>query len=143
LANYLEAGHPEASTSYTHWRINHLATFNLTSTLTPSLISTARVSWNRHQFAIHPYSFGYDPTELGFPAALVNQTQAKSFPVVNIAGFSSLGRAGDTLNFSDTWSIGESLSKVMGQHTLKFGAMHARCSTTRPIPRASAHSISR
>ena len=121
LANYLAAGHPEASTSYTHWRINHLVTINLTSTLTPSLISTVHVSWNRHQFAIHPYSFGYDPTALGFSSTLVSQVQAKSFPVVNIGGFSSLGRAGDTLNFSDTWSVGGSLSKVIGQHTLKFG----------------------
>ena len=121
LADYLAAGHPEASTSYTHWRINHLATVNLTSTLTPSLISTVRLSWNRHQFAIHPYSFGYDPTALGFSSALVSQVQAKSFPVVNIGGFSSLGRAGDTLNFSDTWSVGGSLIKVVGEHTMKVG----------------------
>ena len=121
LADYLAAGHPEASTSYTHWRINHLATVNLTSTLTPSLISTARISWNRHQFAIHPYSFGYDPAALGFSPSLVGQVQAKSFPVINIGGFSPLGRAGDTLNFSDTWSVGESLSKAVGAHTIKFG----------------------
>jgi hypothetical protein len=121
LANYIAAGHPEASTSYTHWRINHLASFNLTSTLSPTLISTARISWNRHQFAIHPYSFGYDPTALGFASSLVAQVQAKSFPVVNIDGFSALGRAGDTLNFSDTWSAGESLTKIVGAHTLKFG----------------------
>jgi hypothetical protein len=41
--------------------------------------------------------------------------------VVNIAGFSALGRAGDTLNFSDTWSVGESLTKIIGEHTIKFG----------------------
>jgi TonB dependent receptor-like, beta-barrel len=121
LANYLAAGHPELSTSYTHWRINHSATFNVTSSLSPTLISTARISWNRHQFAIHPYSFGYDPTALGFAASLVAQTQAKSFPVINIAGFSGVGRAGDTLNFSDTWSVGESVMKIMGAHTVKFG----------------------
>ncbi|MBI4906957.1 MAG: TonB-dependent receptor [Acidobacteria bacterium] len=121
LANYLQTGHPEASTSYTHWRINHLATFNLTSTLSPTVVSTARISWNRHQFAIHPYSFGYDPTALGFAPSLVAQAQAKSFPVVNIGGFSALGRAGDTLNFSDTWSIGESLTKVKGNHNVKIG----------------------
>ena len=77
LSSYLASGHPEASTSYTHWRINHAVTFNLTSTLTPSLISTARVSWNRHQFAIHPYSFGYDPTALGFSPSLVAQAQVR------------------------------------------------------------------
>jgi hypothetical protein len=121
LANYLQTGHPEASTSYTHWRINHAVTFNLTSTLTPTLISTARMSWTRHQFAIHPYSFGYDPTELGFSPSIVKQAQAPSFPVINIGGFSGLGRAGDTLNFSDTWSVGESVSKIIGAHTVKFG----------------------
>jgi len=121
LANYLATGHPELSSSYTHWRINHLATFNLTSTLTPTLISTARISWNRHQFAIHPYSFGYDPASLGFSPSLLAQVQAKSFPVINIGGFSVLGRAGDTLNFSDTWSVGEGLTRIIGEHTLKIG----------------------
>ncbi len=121
LSAYLATGHPEASTTYTHWRINNSAAFNLTSMLSSSLISTARVSWNRHQFAIHPYSFGYDPSGLGFAPSLIAQSQAKSFPVINIAGFSALGRAGDTLNFSDTWAVGESLSKIVGAHTLKFG----------------------
>ncbi len=121
LAAYLASGHPEASSTYTHWRINHAATFNLTSMLSPSLISTARVSWNRHQFAIHPYSFGYDPAKLGFAPTLVAQAQARSFPVINIAGFSGLGRAGDTLNFSDTWAVGETVSKIIGAHSVKFG----------------------
>ena len=35
--------------------------------------------------------------------------------------FSALGRAGDTLNLSDTWAVGESLSKMAGKHTVTFG----------------------
>jgi hypothetical protein len=121
LSEYIRTGHPELSNSYTHWRINTSLIVNVTSTLTPSLISTARASFGRHEFAIHPYSFGYDPTELGFSAAQVKQAQAPSFPVINIGGYSPLGRAGDTLNFSDTWAAGESLMKIMGAHTIKFG----------------------
>src|SRR5215467_7720804 len=45
-----------------------------------------------------------------------------SFPVINIAGFSKLGSAGDTLNFSDTWAIGETLAETMRAHTVKLGS---------------------
>jgi hypothetical protein len=125
LSAYQAAGHPYASSSYMHWRINHSLTFNLTSFLSPTFLSTARVSWNRHEFAIDNYSFKYDPAALGFPGSLVAQTQSKSFPSISFgSGFSQIGgwySGGNILNFSDTWSVGETLSKVIGEHSLKFG----------------------
>ena len=126
LTAFQAAGTPWASNSYKHWRINHLATFNITSLISPTLISTARVSFNRHQFAIDPYSFDYDPTPLGFPAAQVKSAQnPNTFPWVILSPYASIGgtanSTGRTLNFSNTWSAGESLTKVIKDHSVKVG----------------------
>ncbi len=122
LSAYRAAGTPYVSSSYEHWRRNTSGVFNLTSTLSPTLVSTARISWNRHEFAIRDVSMGYDPTQLGFPGSLVSQAQTVSFPSMAIAGYTTLGPTrNDTLNFSDNWTIGETLAKVMGAHSVKFG----------------------
>ena len=124
LSAYQARGTPYVSTSYKHWRVDHSATFNLTSVISPTVVSTARASWNRHEFAIDLYGFGFDPTTLGFPPALLAQAQSKSFPAISIGGYSELGptrSGGNVLNFSDTWSLGETLSKVVGEHALRFG----------------------
>ena len=129
LTVFQALGTPWASNSYKHWRINHLATVNLTSMLSPTLISTARVSFNRHQFAIDPYSFDYDPTQLGFPASQIALAQThNTFPAITFSGggYAGLGgtaccNGGVTLNFSNTWSAGETLIKTVRQHSLKFG----------------------
>ncbi len=129
LSGFQAQGTPWATNTYKHWRINHLATVNLTSVISPTLISTARVSFNRHQFAIVPYSYGYDPTQLGFPASQIGAAQnPKTFPAITFSGgglYAPLGGSansnGQTLNFSNTWSAGETLTKVVKDHSLKFG----------------------
>lgn len=124
LQSYLAAGTPYVSSSYEHWRHDASGSFTLTSTLSPTLVSTARASWTRHEFAIRLYSMGYNPTQLGFPASMVAQAQSVSFPYFNIAGYAPIGPAragGNILNRSYTWSVGETLVKAMGAHSIKFG----------------------
>ncbi|MGH8247159.1 MAG: carboxypeptidase regulatory-like domain-containing protein, partial [Gammaproteobacteria bacterium] len=45
----------EAAPWYAHWRINQGGNFDLTSTLSPTLISSFRAGYIRHQFAIAQY----------------------------------------------------------------------------------------
>jgi hypothetical protein len=121
-AAFIAMGKREAAPTYSHWRTNHGATVNLTSTLSPTFVSTARIAWNLHNLGISTYAMGFDPTTLGFPASLASQAQSKTFPTIAIGGQSSIGHSRDTLdNFSHTWSIGETLNKVMSSHSLKFG----------------------
>ncbi|MCX5769059.1 MAG: TonB-dependent receptor, partial [Candidatus Hydrogenedentes bacterium] len=125
LQGYEAAGTPYVSSSYLHWRNNHSVVFNLTSMLSPTFVATARASWTRHEFAIDLYGFRYNPTDLGYPASLVAQAQSVSFPAIQIGGYTDIGptrSGGNILNFSDTWAIGETLSKIVGDHTLRFGA---------------------
>jgi hypothetical protein len=123
-AEWIAMGHPEAAPTYTHWRINHGATFNLTSLLSATTVSTFRAAFNRHEFAIVPYSNGFDPTALGFPSSLVSQVQNNSFPTISPGGYQALagGYGGSALdNFSSTWSFGETVTKTVSKHSIKLG----------------------
>ncbi len=124
LQAYEAAGTPYMSSSYMHWRDNHSLVFNLTSMLSPTLVLTSRASWTRHDFAIDLYGFRSSPTELGYPASLAAEAQSVSFPAIKIGGYTDIGptrSGGNIRNFSDTWAVGETVSKITGDHTLRFG----------------------
>ncbi|MCI0705438.1 MAG: TonB-dependent receptor, partial [Planctomycetia bacterium] len=115
----------EAAPWYSHWRINQGGNFDLTSTLSPTFISSFRAGYIRHQFAIQQYGEGFDPTTLGFPSSLVSQLPRKFFPRIDYTDYTAFGpqrNNGSQFTFSDTWSAAETLNKVVGNHSLKFGA---------------------
>jgi hypothetical protein len=109
---------------YGHWRINQGGNFDLTSMLSPTLVLNSRVGYIRHQFAIQQYGEGFDPVELGFPASQVNALPRKFFPRIAYTDYTAFGpqrSTGSEFTFSDTWSWAETLNKVAGNHSLKFG----------------------
>jgi hypothetical protein len=110
-----------ASNSFEHYRGNIAASLNLTSVLSPSLVNTARASWNRHVFAIKYYALGYDPAKLGFPQSLTGQLQDVAFPQISVSNYFTLGGGNGTLNYSNNFVAGDTLNKTLGKHTLKFG----------------------
>lgn len=110
------------STSYSHWRIQHGVTANVTTVISPSVVSTATFAWNRHQFAIYAYSLGYDPKNAGWSASAFAGSQNVGFPALTIANYGGIGRASSTLNFSNNYSARENILKTAGKHTLHFGA---------------------
>jgi hypothetical protein len=121
---YTDAATPWLSTSYTHWRIEHELTVGVTTVLSPSMVSNAQISFNRHQFAIDSFSALESPTAAGFPATAFLGAQAPAFPAITFAGnggYGGLGRSGIQLNFSNNYSARETLSKVIGKHSLKVG----------------------
>ena len=114
----------EASPFFNDWRINNGGSFDLTTTVTPTLVLSTRVGYNRHQFVIQQHSEGSDPTVVGFPSSLVAQMPRKFFPSMTMADFSPFGpqrNIGSEIAFSDTWSFSETASKVFGKHSIKFG----------------------
>ena len=121
---FIEMGNPNAAPTYKHWRTNHGATLNLTTTLSPTFINTAKVAWNLHEFAIDQYAMGFDPATLGFPSSYTAQAQNKTFPTISIGGYQTIGYSGlgSTNNYSHTWSFGDTMMKVMSSHSLKWGA---------------------
>ena len=122
LPAFQAQGTEYASNSFSHYRGNIAANLNLTSVISPSTVNSARVSWNRHVFGISYYAIGYDPAKLGFPATLSKQIQTLAFPQISVANYFTLGGGNSTLNFSNNFVTGDTLTKTVGTHTLKFGA---------------------
>ena len=122
---------PAASPLYLHYRINHGGSVTYTSTPTPSTVFDVRVGFERHNFAVNPYSIGYNPANLGFPSSFVSQLAFPAFPTVNVTqtnGGSALqllgtsrsgGAASGTKTNTD--ALQATLTKVVRTHTLKFG----------------------
>jgi hypothetical protein len=120
-----DAGFPHpAAPWYSHWRTNQGGNFDLTSMFSPSLVSSFRAGYIRHQFAIQQYGEGFDPTQLGFPASIVAPLPRKFFPRIVYTDYTAFGpqrSTGSEFTFSDTWSVAETLNKSLGSHSLKFG----------------------
>jgi hypothetical protein len=114
-----------ASPWYAHWRINQGGNFDLTSTLAPTLVSSFRAGYIRHQFAIQQYGEGFDSRQLGFPASIISPLPRQFFPRIVYTDYTAFGpqrSTGSQFTFSETWSAAETLSKVVNAHSLKFGA---------------------
>jgi hypothetical protein len=104
-----------------------------TATFSPSLVGNFLFSFTRLENNRRPFSFGFDITRLGFPAALKAQLIPESFPTITVAGMGgsfSIPNSGtanllggnDLISFGDnTASWVGSLTKTLARHTLKFG----------------------
>jgi hypothetical protein len=110
------------------WRINHGATANLTSIISPTLINTAKINWLRHDGLGRSAAHGAMPTSLGLSSQLQTLFGNNNFPgigfsgsTVNYTGFSQGGTNATTLG--DNWTAQDSITKVAGAHSLKGGAL--------------------
>jgi hypothetical protein len=112
-----------ASPQYNDGRFSQGANFDLTSTLSPSMVLTSRVAYLRHDLWINLYSSGFDYTKLGFPSSLAGQVPLY-FPSIAISGDYTFGAGrsyGNQLSFSSSWAWSEFVNKNIGRHSLKFG----------------------
>jgi len=104
-----------------------------TYTFSPSLLGSFKYSFNRLINTRLPLSFGFDLTQLGFPAGFASGLQFPSIPVINVAGFTNTSTipnvgnglllgASDYIRFGlDTHTWAGNLTKTAGSHTLKWG----------------------
>ena len=116
----------EASPWYQHGRMNVGLAGELTSVLSPTLVLNSRVGVMRHDFYIRTHGDNFDPSQLGFPSSLVSQLARNTFPQIQWEGYTTFGstfggNTGSIFTISDTWSWSETVSKVTGNHSLKFG----------------------
>src|SRR4029079_6860295 len=66
------------------------------------------------------YSFNYDVTQWGWPAALVSQLPAHLFPVITMDDYVQLSRGGNE-NTSKIWSLQPNVSLTRGKHNIRSG----------------------
>ena len=91
-----------------------------THTFSPSLINNLRVGVMRQSFVFMAINAGKDwPTQLGLPP-IVPRDQ---FPQLNF-GFGTIGGQAAGTRGSMNWDIQDTLTKIAGAHTMKFGYNH-------------------
>jgi hypothetical protein len=94
--------------------------------ISPSWVAELRYAYNHLYFAQQPASSGYDITQLGFSQSLATQEQSKEFPRLTFSDLTGtlagLGHTSNTMHGDQNSTIyAGSLSRVTGNHTLKFG----------------------
>jgi hypothetical protein len=101
-------------------RVNVLA---LNNTWLPSnnTVLTVRYGWTRF-IDDDTLSVPFDPASLGFGETFLNSIQVKKFPRVSISDYYAFGAIDPTPRNWYSWSTNGTLSRLLGRHTLKFGA---------------------
>ncbi len=114
-----------ALTAGYHHRWNSVLSVDLSSTLSPSLLSSLRAGWTRHRrldISGAEDMGGFDPTIMGFQGAFVSQVPARFYPIrLNDYTAAAIGQGGGQDGPSDDFYLQETLTKIMGRHQLKFG----------------------
>jgi hypothetical protein len=88
----------------------------------PRLIMNVRYGYARKLERSFYASDGYDPAQLGFPAALVSQLPHVNFPSFGIGDAGgSFGIGGPSFNASDGHNLTGIMTRATGRHTVKFG----------------------
>lgn len=114
------------SYSYTYHRQVDATQVNSTWILSPSTVLTARYGINRFPNLIAEVSQGFNPEDLGFPAAYANAIQSKFFPTIFFANYSQLGQNTSQLDNWKSQIVNGALSKSLGHHDFTVGAEYRR-----------------
>jgi outer membrane receptor protein involved in Fe transport len=94
-----------------------------THTFSPTLINEFRVGVVRQYFTFADASYGQDwPRKLGLPSVVASDV----IPTVGVSGYTSVGYGIVGKRGSLNWNFQESLTKIHGGHTLKFGVEYRR-----------------
>ena len=91
-------------------------------TLSPSLFLNTRLNWTRFvEGNIRP-SNGLDFTSLGLPASLKAASSKLVLPRIDFGNITDFGDSGGDSTPFDSYQIFTAATKLLGKHTLKFGA---------------------
>jgi hypothetical protein len=103
-------------------RINWGSTVDDVYTFSPTMVMNLRANWTRFTEANDKPSAGFDFTKVGLPAYTAAASQQRVMPIVDLNQFSDWGDNGGDRTPYDTFQIFGSLTKIIGNHSLKTGA---------------------
>lgn len=116
---------PVARTGGYHHRWNNVLSVDLTSTLTPTTVSTLRAGWTRHRRLDNSTAEdigGFDSATLGYPATFLAGLPQRFVPVsVTDYGGAQVGQGGGQDGVADDFYVQETLTQIRGRHQLKAG----------------------
>ncbi len=104
-------------------RDEDITSVNSIFSLSPTSVLAVRYGFARWPNYLEDYkATGFDPINLGFPAALVNQMQGFKFPDISYAqsGYNMSTAYNQYWNFPQN-AVSAMLSKSIGRHSLKIG----------------------
>lgn len=94
---------------------------NDTHLISPSTTLDVRLGYARGIENNRPWSDGFDPVSLGFPASYRGLIQGLAFPTINVTEFNQLAGSPLIYDPGDTWSLQPNVSKQHGKHLFKAG----------------------
>jgi len=99
----------------------HVLALNNTWVPGNNTVLTVRYGWT--QFVDDDtLSIPFDPSTLGFSQSFLSNLQVQKFPRVSISDYYAFGAIDPTPRNWYSWSANGTLSRLLGRHTLKFGA---------------------
>lgn len=97
------------------------ASIDYTNTLSPTMIWTARFGVSRSIFDYNNQGLGFVPSSLGLPSTIDGVVDRQMFPRFGASGFVNLGGNDHRFSTFNTFTLLSNLTKVQGNHTIKFG----------------------
>jgi outer membrane receptor protein involved in Fe transport len=103
------------------------AYLSYTESIRPTLLFDGRIGFNHQTEAYNTPSQGFDITQLGMPASLLNQSQSApgakqgSFPRLGVSDLVTFGGTNASANHSVSGTASATVTKILGAQTLKAG----------------------
>lgn len=97
------------------------ASVDYSNTLSPNTIWTLRFGVSRSIFNYDNQGLGFKPSSLGLPEAIDSVVDRQMFPRFGASGFVNLGGNDHRFSTFNTFTLLSSLSKIAGNHQMKFG----------------------
>lgn len=106
-----------------------------THTFNASTLNELRASWLRYNYNAVGVSQVTQPSSLGFAGVNSQFPQYASVPFISLTGFFSLGFStnGPQPRIDSTYELADNFSKVIGQHSMKFGFDGKRYNVDNPF----------
>ncbi|HZS57187.1 MAG TPA: TonB-dependent receptor, partial [Bryobacteraceae bacterium] len=102
-------------------RANTGASLDDVFTINPANIIDVRLNFTRMDERHPSPTAGFDPTTLGLPAYLKDNSQYLQFPVFSLTNYQSIGTSGSNVLPSQSLQLNPTWVSIKGNHTLKFG----------------------
>ncbi len=111
----------ESSTIIPRGRRGRTLTIDWSAVLTPTTTFNLRAGFSRlENLSGNPQTLAYSPTELGMSSSVVSQFARAQYPVITAGTYKGQGSQPSSTG-DDTYTLGATLGKVIGSHTLRTG----------------------
>ena len=119
-----------------------LVSISYVSTISPSIVSEARLGWNRFAEGFFPQDRSFDPASIGLNTGAVPYDFG--LPKISVSGFAPIGADnGDARQRVDTnWHYIDNISWKVGKHDIKFGYEFRRTSISQIFNRSFRGNLS-